>query len=189
MTSGIELLSKLFRQRDLSMREKMKPLIVVSSKTGNTRIIARALQDGIGECDYVEACCMPEDLSSYNPIVLCFWCDRGMAPEDIQAAAVRIEGKDIACVATMGGDPGTDKAKDWMERTSRLLTEVGKGNRLKLQFLCRGRIDPELFARMTAMMGGEVTPEREKRRRESETHPDRLDALAVVKAYRDVFEV
>ena len=82
----------------------MRPLIVVSSKTGNTRVIARALQDGIGPCDYVEAAQMPSDLRAYNPIVLCFWCDRGMAPEDTKAAAERIKGKDIACFATMGGE-------------------------------------------------------------------------------------
>lgn len=97
----------------------MKPLIVVSSKTGNTRVIARALQDGIGPCDYVEASQVPADLSAYNPIVLCFWCDRGMAPEDTKAVAKRIKGKDIACFATMGGDPENPKAKDWMHRTSR----------------------------------------------------------------------
>lgn len=74
-----------------------------------------------------------------------------------------------------------------MHRTSVGLAESGEANELKLEFLCRGRIDPELFARMTAMMGGEVTPEREARRKQSETHPDRLDALAAVKAYKDVF--
>ncbi len=166
----------------------MKPLIVVSSKTGNTRIIARALQDGIGECAYVEAKHMPRDLTNYNPIVLCFWCDRGMAPEDIQAAATVIKHKDVACFATMGGNPESNKAKDWMRRTSKALTEAGEDNCLCLEFLCRGRIDPELFARMTAMMGGEVSPERETRRRESETHPDRLDALAAVKIYRETFK-
>lgn len=165
----------------------MKPLIVVSSKTGNTRIIARALQDGIGECDYVEASAMPADLVAYNPIVLCFWCDRGMAPEDTKAAAARIQGKDIACFATMGGNPDNPKAQDWMHRTSTALAESGADNTLKMEFLCRGRIDPELFARMTAMMGGEVTPEREARRKESETHPDRMDALAAVEAYRNAF--
>lgn len=89
----------------------MRPLIVVSSKTGNTRVIARALQDGIGPCDYVEAAQMPSDLRAYNPIVLCFWCDRGMAPEDTKAAAERIKGKDIACFATMGGDRKTESQR------------------------------------------------------------------------------
>lgn len=89
----------------------MRPLIVVSSKTGNTRVIARALQDGIGPCDYVEAAQMPSDLRAYNPIVLCFWCDRGMAPEDTKNAAAQIKGKDVACFATMGGDPEIRKPK------------------------------------------------------------------------------
>ena len=38
----------------------MKPLIVVSSRTGNTRLIARALQDAVGECGYAEASAIPE---------------------------------------------------------------------------------------------------------------------------------
>lgn len=165
----------------------MKPLIVVSSKTGNTRIIARALQDNIGPCDYVQADEMPEDLSAYNPIVLCFWCDRGMAPEDMRRAAQNIQNKDVACFATLGGNPEEAKAKDWMHRTSVSLAEAGAGNTLRLEFLCRGRIDPLLFARMTEMTGGVVSPERERRRKLSETHPDRLDTLAAVKAYRATF--
>ena len=90
-------------------------------------------------------------------------------------------------ILNLGGDPENPKAKDWMHRTSTTLVEAGEDNTLKLEFLCRGRIDPELFARMTAMMGGEVTPEREARRKQSETHPDRLDALAAVRTYQDVF--
>lgn len=166
----------------------MKPLVVVSSRTGNTRIIARALQDAIGDCGYVEAAGLPTDLKHYDPIVLCFWCDRGMAPEDAVAAAKRIKGKNIACFATLGGNPDSIKAKDWMHKTSLALTQAGENNVLKLEFLCRGRISPEIFDRMTAMAGGQVSPEREARRKESETHPDRLDVLAAVEAYRAVFE-
>ena len=52
---------------------------------------------------------------------------------------------------------------------------MGEGNTLAETFLCRGRIDPEGFQRMTDMLGGTVSPEREAGRRLSETHPDRLD--------------
>ena len=165
----------------------MKPLIVVSSRTGNTRLIARALQDAVGECGYAEASAMPENLEVYNPIVLCFWCDRGLAPEDIQAAAAKIRGRDLACFATLGGDPASEKARDWMHETCRWLAKLAQGSTVKLEFLCRGRVDPEVFDRMTAMLGGEVSPEREAGRRAAETHPDRLDTMAAVKAYRDVF--
>ena len=55
------------------------------------------------------------------------------------------------------------------------LVAMGEGNTLAETFLCRGRIDPEVFQRMTDMLGGTVSPEREAGRRLSETHPDRLD--------------
>ena len=161
----------------------MKPLIVVSSKTGNTRVIARALQDGIGPCDYVEASQMPADLSAYNPIVLCFWCDRGMAPEDMQKAARGVHGKRIGCFATIGGDPDSDWARKWMDKTSQELAALGEGNTLEATFMCRGRIDPAVFEMMTKMAGGTVTPEREARRQASETHPDRLDVLHAAEVF------
>ena len=163
----------------------MIPLIVVSSKTGNTRLIARALQDAFGACSYVEAVRMPADLSNYNPIVLCFWCDRGMAPADIQAAASRLQNKDVACFATMGDDPEKQRSQDWLQRTSCALAAAGEGNALRLKFLCRGRIDPALLEHLAGMTGDRT--QAELLSRSSETHPDRLDTLAAVKAYREVF--
>ena len=47
--------------------------------------------------------------------------------------------------------------------------------------------DPEVFERMTAMMGGRASPEREARRAAAETHPDRLDLARCVEAFRSVF--
>lgn len=162
-------------------------LIAVSSKTGNTRIIGRALADEIKGSVYVEAVEAPEDLSAFENIALCFWCDRGMAPKDTQDLARRFAGKRIACFATMGGNPDDDRSKEWMQKTSEALVALGENNMLVGQFLCRGRIDPALFDRMTAMAGGTVSPEREARRRESETHPDRMDVVRAVALCRAVF--
>ena len=135
-----------------------KPLVVISSRTGNTMILGHAICDAMPGAVLVKPEALPEDLSGFNPILLGFWCDRGMAPEDIQAAAKKLEGKTIGCFAT-----GT--------------------------YLCRGRIDPALFERMTAMMGGKVTPEREARRLASETHPDRMDLERGVERFRTIFGV
>ena len=178
---------KDFSEAAAAASEAPRPLIVVSSRTGNTMILAHAICDALPGALLVRPSELPEDLSPFNPVLLGFWCDRGHAPEEMIEAARRLHGKRIGCFATMGGDPENPKAKDWMHRTSTTLVEAGEDNTLKLEFLCRGRIDPELFARMTAMMGGEVTPEREARRKQSETHPDRLDALAAVRTYQDVF--
>ncbi len=84
-----------------------KPLVVISSRTGNTRILGHAICDAMPGAVLVKPEALPEDLSGFNPILLGFWCDRGMAPEDIQAAAKKLEGKTIGCFATMGGNAET----------------------------------------------------------------------------------
>ena len=66
-----------------------------------------------------------------------------MAPEDIQAAAKKLEGKTIGCFATMGGNAETPEALDWMKRTSESLAAAGKNNTLVGTYLCRGRMDLE----------------------------------------------
>ena len=103
-----------------------------------------------------------------------------------QAFADKLTGKKIGCFATMGGNARDPKALAWMAKTSAALTEKGRGNTLKATFLCRGRIDPVLFDMMTKMAGG-LTPEREARRKESETHPDRMDCLNAVAAMAPLF--
>lgn len=171
-----------------------QPLIVVSSRTGNTMLLAQTLHDVFGGL-LVRTDAIPEDLSSFNPVMLGFWCDRGMAPDDMKAAARRMSGKRIGCFATLGGDPGTQKAKDWMAEVSNSLVESGMGNTLECTFLCRGRIDPKLFDAMSKKLQAELPMEeaqkaaraREARRLASEHHPDRADLENVVEAFRQLF--
>lgn len=162
----------------------MKPLVIVSSKTGNTRVLAHALEDAF-DADLVSADAVPGDLSDYNPVFVGFWCDRGMVPEEIEAVKGRLAGKKIGLFATLGGDPGSEWAKSWMSKAEQSF--AAQGCEVLAGFLSRGRIDPELFLRMTQMMGGEVTPEREARRRESETHPDRMDIEHLVEDFKKAF--
>lgn len=103
-----------------------KPLVVISSRTGNTMILGHAICDAMPGAVLVKPEALPEDLSGFNPILLGFWCDRGMAPEDIQAAAKKLEGKTIGCFATMGGNAETPEALDWMKRTSESLGSRGQ---------------------------------------------------------------
>ncbi len=168
-------------------QKKETPLVVISSLTGNTLILGHAICDALEGAVMCRANELPEDLAPYNPVLLGFWCDRGMAPEDMKAAAAKLSGKRIGCFATMGGDPEAEWAVAWMKKTSDALVAMGEGNTLAETFLCRGRIDPALFERMTAMMGGKVSPEREARRRASETHPDRVDLARGAEIFRSVF--
>lgn len=160
------------------------PLVVISSRTGNTMILGHAITDALPGAVLMRTSEVPEDLERFNPVLLGFWCDRGDAPEDMRELAKRLHGKRIACFATMGGDPDKDA---WMHRASESLVAAGSDNELVDIFLCRGRIDPEVFERMTTMLGGNVSPERESRRRESETHPDRTDLARGAVFFRSVF--
>ena len=170
------------------MTEQSKPraLVVASSKTGNTMIVAHAIADAYTGGVLYTPENAPADLSGYDTVLLGFWCDKGDAPAAVAAFAEKLTGKKIGCFATMGGNALDPKAKAWMAKTCASLKEKGSSNELVATFLCRGRIDPALFEMMTKMAGG-LTPEREARRRESETHPDRLDCLAAVAAMAPLF--
>lgn len=163
------------------------PLIVVSSKTGNTRIVGHAIADAYADGVLYTPQNAPADLNAFNPVILGFWCDRGMVPEDMQAFAQKLENKDIACFTTMGADTNDPKTRAWVDKAAHELSAKGNANSLQATFVCRGRIDPELFDRMTKMYGG-ITPEREARRKAAETHPDRLDCLAAVDSMKKLFE-
>ncbi len=160
----------------------MKVLVIVSSKTGNTRLLAHGIADALG-ADLCDAGRLPGKLDDYDVVLLGFWCDKGEASADIVEAARHVHGKRLGCFATIGGNPNTSKAKMWMRETSQTLATLGCGNRLQATFLCRGRIDPAVFERMTQMLGGAVSPEREAGRRASETHPDRLDVLHAAQTF------
>ena len=162
-----------------------KALVVVSSRTGNTRIVGHAVADALG-ADYVGAEAYLENPAANadaDPVVLGFWNDRGMAPEDMQT----LHEKRIGFFATMGGDPKSERAVAWMEKVTEGLLALGCGNVAVTSLLVQGRIDPALFERMTQMMGGAVTPEREARRKAAETHPDRMDLLKAEEHFKAAF--
>ena len=167
------------------------PLVVVSSLTGNTRIVAHALADEIKQARYVDLDgdgLTSEELQNYDPVILCFWNDKGQAPEKMKAFASGLSGKQIACFATLGGNPESEHSQAWIQKAAVELASLGKGNRLVTTFLCRGKISDEVFDFMTQMAGGVVSPERLATKLASDTHPDRLDVLNAVKAYRKAFE-
>lgn len=169
--------------------QKTRPLIVISSRTGNTMILGHAIADALPGALLVKPTELPEDLSPFNPVLLGYWRDLEEAPADMRAIASRFEGKTIGCFATMGSDVNDPDSQAWMKRTAEGLAAAGKNNTLAQTFICRGRIDPAQFEKMTKMMGGVVSPERAEKRRESETHPDRLDLAKGAEIFRSVFGV
>ena len=109
-----------------------KPLIIISSRTGNTLAVGHAVCDALPGAVMMRPSEVPDDLTPYNPVLLGFWCDRGDAPEEILRIAPRLRNKTIGCFATMGGDPEGEKSKAWMQKTSEKLVAMGEGNTLPL---------------------------------------------------------
>ncbi len=164
--------------------QSQQPLILVSSRTGNTRKLAQALAEVIvPRAALTTPELLPEDLTPFNPVLLGFWCDRGMAPVDIQQAAKRLHGKRIGCFATMGGEPEKPEAQRWIQETAEALVGLGQDNTLVATFLSMGRVDPEVFRRVTEMVGY-LSPEREARRKRAESHPDENDARALIERFQ-----
>ena len=88
------------------------PLILVSSRTGNTRILAEGVRRAFPTAVVLDAAAAPDSLEAFDPILIGFWCDRGRAPEEIERLMPRIRGKRIGFFATMGGDPASPRAQD-----------------------------------------------------------------------------
>lgn len=159
----------------------MTPIVVYTSKTGNTAIVAHAVADHF-EAPCFKACSAPENTDGFDTVILGFWNDAGRISEELKSFASRLSGKKIVCFATIGGDPQSPHAAEWMEATSTALVQAGSGNTLAATFMCRGRIDPELVKRMDAMGGASSSPERRANREKSNTHPDRIDIENAVTA-------
>ncbi len=172
-------------------KNQTHPLIIISSRTGNTLTVGHAICDGLPGCVMMRPSELPEDLSAYNPVLLGFWNDNNDAPEEMKAVARRLSDKDIGCFATMGGNPETEEARQWMQRTSHSLVVAGQNNRLVRTFLCQGAIDTAMFSQMTSLLEGQyrnqVDPE--ENRKASQTHPDRLDLSKAVELFRGAFGI
>ena len=69
---------------------KPKTLVVATSKTGNTMIVAHAVADAYTAGVLYTPETAPADLSHYDTVLLGFWCDKGDAPADMASFADKL---------------------------------------------------------------------------------------------------
>ena len=155
----------------------MKSMVVVSSRTGNTRMVAQAVFQALPEPKEifdVEDAPSPE---GYDFIALGFWVDKGTADAKARAYFKGVTDKTIGIFGTLGAYPDSDHGKDCMEKVETLLSE----NRILGGFLCQGKVDPKLIKMMEKMKDDphhSMTPERRARLDEAAKHPDENDLAA-----------
>lgn len=88
----------------------MNYLVLYSSRTGNTRMVARAIQKALPEgtpCvdikDLKES--LPEGTTSYDCVFMGYWVDKGTADEASRTILKSLDNPYIALFATLGADP------------------------------------------------------------------------------------
>lgn len=165
----------------------MPTLIIVSSITGNTWKVAQALTAQFPKTDLkrtADVLRCTEMLDKYDRLIIGFWCDKGGLPPDLAQLLPYIRGKSLGVFATMGGNPESERAKDWFKRQYDTITGTDRDNRLAAIFLCRGKINPALIEQMKKMPGYKETPEAVARREEAAKHPNEDDYKAAACAFR-----
>lgn len=151
----------------------MKVLVVYSSLTGNTKMIAESIAEAIPNSELYAVEDAPPAAAGYDIIFPGFWVDKGHADDKMLAYMETIKGKKAAPFFTLGAWPDSEHADHVFEDTQKRL----EGNEILGHYRCQGKVDPKLLERMAQMTDNPhaMTPEREARIKEAAKHPDAND--------------
>ena len=155
-----------------------KWLIVYSSVTGNTKMVAEAMGKVVKEVDIFAVQEAPADLSSYELILAGYWLRRGGPDPKMARFLAGISNKVIALFQTHGAATGSEHAVTAFARAAALL---GAGCTMLGTFGCQGRIQPALIERR--QQAGPEDPHGNTaaniaRWAAAASHPDAADLLA-----------
>lgn len=153
----------------------MKTLIAYSTKTGNTKKVALAINEIIPLSELKDIS-QVENLD-YDLIIVGTWIDKGTADEKALKFIESIKNKKVAFFFTLGAYPDSDHAKDCVVKITNLFE---KNNNIVIgSYHCQGAIDPKLIEFMKKTFGSDhphgPNPERIKRWKDASTHPDEKD--------------
>jgi flavodoxin len=161
-------------------------LVVYSSKTGNTRLLAqeicRGLAQVLGREPRLATVEDAPDPTGAPWILLGFWADRGNGDSKARTYLKTLEGSRIGLFGTIGAYPDSEHAQDIRRR---MLALTAERNTSLGCFLCQGKIDPALTEQFKTLPVGHphaMTAERMQRHEEAAKHPDEEDLQAAVSA-------
>lgn len=167
----------------------MKKLIVVSSRTGNTLKVAKAVHEALTECDLVkteELLC--EDNSKintddYEVIIAGFWLDSGHIDDLSQKFIPSVKNKKVILFGTLGGDPQSKGAEVMMDRT---IESLDKSCSLLGHFWIQGKIASDVIELMYSHHPNlKDNQEHQERLKRASSHPDENDLKKAVGLVRE----
>lgn len=168
----------------------MKCMVVYSSKTGNTKMIAEAIINVLpagSEIYSAEQAPLPDD---YDFIAVGGWVDKGMPDEGAKKYMQMIRGKNVGIFMTLGAYPDSEHAKESMKKAKDLMT----GNNILVTFICQGKVDPELIKWMQDISKNNpahphaMDEKRRIRLAEATKHPDQQDCQNAASAFANIVE-
>jgi len=173
----------------------MKSMVVFSSKTGNTKKVARVIFEALPDPKNIFTVEENPSIEQYDLIVLGYWVDKGTADTKARNFFEKVKDKKIAIFGTLGAYPDSEHADSCRANVRALLKE----NTILGDFICQGKVDPKLIEMMAAMAKGDpnhfhaMNPERKERLKEAEKHPNEQDfdkaggfILQMVKKYEEI---
>lgn len=159
----------------------MKSLIVYSSRTGNTKMVAEAVCEVMPNSTIASIDDAPS-YQNFDIVAIGYWVDKGLPDTKVLEYFKTLKNTTVILFGTLGAYPDSDHAKYCMREAEKLLTESTLGNKVLGSFLCMGKVDPKLLAamaKMPQMAQHPMTEERKQRIEEAKKHPNEADLLNV----------
>lgn len=89
----------------------MKSIVLYSTRTGNTKMVAEAITSALPEgtpCRNIRE--MNESLSDYDCVFMGFWVDKGTADDASRKVLENLHNRHVAVFATAGVNPASSHA-------------------------------------------------------------------------------
>lgn len=169
----------------------MKCLVVYSSKTGNTKMIAQSIINAMSDDTDLYAVEDAPDPENYDFIAVGAWVDKGMPDAKAQTYMLRIKNKKVGIFLTLGAYPDSEHANDSMRKACGLL----EGNDIRCTFICQGKVDPKLIEMMQQMTKDNpdhphaMNEERKARLAEAAKHPDQGDCWNAARIFKETVAI
>lgn len=165
----------------------MKSLVVYSSLTGNTKMVAEAVAEVLmPDCTLCRVEDEP-DFAGYDLVAVGYWVDRGTADKKAADYLVRIKNSKVALFVTIGADPKSEHAS---KSVANGIAMLDASNKLMGTFICQGKIDPKLIESMSKMFPPDhphgMNEARIARHKAASTHPDAGDLKAAKAVFQEI---
>jgi flavodoxin len=124
----------------------MKTLVVYSSKSGNTKKLAEAIWEGLGEEKEINSMEDAPDPSGFDLICVGFWLMAGKPDPKAQEFLSRLSTQKLFLFATHGASAASPHARNAMAEAKRMAPDAD----IIGSFNCQGEVNPAVLEKAGA---------------------------------------